>query len=198
MSPGVRRARTLRTLTQRVNAFGQYHPATFAAYARAFVAWNGRVKPPALDPEDVMKTISMADGAPAAINKLGWLGRACPAAYTTAQLRAYGAEGWSNRHRRKRERRRAAADLVIDEYGNMMAVSGTAHIRRAIVGTLAAGGEWFAEPDAGVPWAPVRHLTPEEVADRDRGYTGPMPTKKTWIDATPDEIIRDIASIVKE
>lgn len=85
MSPGVRRARTLRTLTQRVNTFGRYHPATFAAYARAFVAWNGRVKPPRCE-----------DASHCGL----------AAAYTTAQLRAYGANGWSNRHRRKHEARR--------------------------------------------------------------------------------------------
>jgi hypothetical protein len=60
--------------------FGDFHPATFAAYARAFVAWEGRVRPPSI--EDAPNRAALAH------------------AYTTAQLRAYGDAGYDNRARR--------------------------------------------------------------------------------------------------
>lgn len=99
MSPSVRRARTARELSRRVERFGQYHPATFAAYARAFVAWQGRIRPPRIEPE-ALTLPGTEDG----VKRLQWLVKELPKAYTVAQLRAFGNSGWDNRSMRRRKR----------------------------------------------------------------------------------------------
>ncbi len=82
------RLRTERVLRVARDRFGEYHPATFAAYGRAFVAWSGRVRPPRLD--------GRYDLDPTAVPR-----DALCSAYTVAQLRAYGEAGAGNRSARR-------------------------------------------------------------------------------------------------
>lgn len=86
ISKGVLRARTTDRLKRAIARHGEASPAAAAAYGRAFVAWEGRIRPPA--------TIS---------------GATLAHAYTTAQLRAYGQAGEDNRRWRRHERAKAAA-----------------------------------------------------------------------------------------
>ncbi len=94
-SPSVRRYRTKRKLDELIHEHGHYHPATFAAYARAFVAWDGVIRPPRHGYEEVKTKIP--DLAPA---EYGELVGELNAAYTRAQLRAYGDAGYKNRSSR--------------------------------------------------------------------------------------------------
>lgn len=74
MSPSVLRARTIDLLKRRRERFGDDHPATIAAYARADIAWQGRNKLPEIDNEKV---------------------------FEVAKLRAMGYVGYMNRRVRK-------------------------------------------------------------------------------------------------
>lgn len=94
-SPSVRRYRTKARLDERKQKFGLYHPATFAAFARAFVAWDGVIRPPRHGYEEVKKKIPTI--APA---EYGALVQQLNAAYTTANLRALGDRGYNNRSSR--------------------------------------------------------------------------------------------------
>lgn len=85
MSPTRKRLRTQRELLACRAQFGVFHPATFAAYGRAFVAWDGRIKPPTFE-DSVSFEVRTA----------------CCHAYTTAQIRAYRHDGYENRHVRRR------------------------------------------------------------------------------------------------
>ena len=86
ISKAVQRMRAQYNLKRAIERCGEASPAAAAAYGRAFVAWEGRIRPPA--------TIS---------------GAALAHAYTTAQLRAYGQAGVDNRRWRAHERAKAAA-----------------------------------------------------------------------------------------
>ena len=81
MTPGLARVRTRRILGERIAAHGFWHPATFAAYGRANVAWDGRTPPPRPEGDEYPEDL--------------------PRAYTTAQLRAFGHAGWNNRRWRR-------------------------------------------------------------------------------------------------
>lgn len=69
---------------------GDLHPATFAAYGRAFIAWGGSIKPP-----ESFNTVA------------GPLRIALASAYTVAQLRATGSAGHDNKAERKHQARKA-------------------------------------------------------------------------------------------
>jgi len=80
MTTTIARIRASNALRFARRKYGEFHPATFAAYGRAFVAWEGRVRPPHLDDAPNPAPLTHA--------------------YTTAQLRAYGQAGHDNRSRR--------------------------------------------------------------------------------------------------
>lgn len=85
VAQAARRRMTAAILSLRIAQHGDFHPATFAAYGHAFVAWQGRIKPPRT-PDD----LSQRDFD------------ALMRAYTMAQLRAYGgSKGIGNRHHRR-------------------------------------------------------------------------------------------------
>lgn len=104
-NPTLLRLRTALAVKDRRARFGENHTATFAAYGRAHVAWNGRIRPPRITTTYI--------GEPGQ--------RTLTGAYTTAQLRAYGHGAQDNRHVRKRALRRFAAytarpiDSLLDE-----------------------------------------------------------------------------------
>ena len=86
---------------------GDWHPAVFAAYARAHVAWGGRISPP-LIPSYIH---------PAAREEL------CRA-YTAADLRARGEAGWDNRaHRRWLRRKGQGLPSVLDQIARPVAAA---------------------------------------------------------------------------
>lgn len=77
------RLRTQRILLERRAKFGVYHPATFAAYGRAFVAWDGGIRPPEISNGGVDTFAELTS------------------AYTRSQLRAYGDNGYGNQLMRR-------------------------------------------------------------------------------------------------
>lgn len=86
MSKVRERLRTQRLVLDRRKQFGDFHPATFAAYGRAFVAWDGGIRAPAIDKlSDPEKTLLFD-------------------AYVRAHLRATGYDGCGNRRMRSHGR----------------------------------------------------------------------------------------------
>lgn len=83
-SIGFHRHRAARVVNERLARYGKYHPATFAAYGRAFVLWGKVAAPPAF-PDDIDFELRTA----------------CCHAYTTGQIRAYRADGYQNRRIRR-------------------------------------------------------------------------------------------------
>lgn len=84
MSPVRLRTKTVRVLTDRIKKFGDDHPATFAAYQRAHLAWDRLWFTPPLYSNDAE------------------LRKKQQVALSRAYERAYGKPGWHNRHQRRR------------------------------------------------------------------------------------------------
>lgn len=63
MTPSVHRYMTARTFRRALDTHGPAHPATYAAFARAVVAWAGRIRAPrTMDTVDPPTALAVAYG----------------------------------------------------------------------------------------------------------------------------------------